>query len=627
MRNLILENVSAAEIEAVLNEVGPRPLMPPREDPCWRDVAGFFPVDRWIGEITARAEAERREGLPELTAGLYADFSATGRRRAFEEVYFSRRRRLGDVAVAALFAGEEDEAGWMADLVERAENILAEESWALPAHVEDPSGKDPYAIDLFAAETANLMAELVTVFGERFPDGLVRRIRSRLQKTVFHNYLERWDRFAWTRQTHNWNAVCHQGVLGAALAIEEDDALVAEIVRLGSRCLRRFLKGFTDDGGCSEGPAYWNYGFGWFTVLNEQLETRTGGRLSLFEGVPEIREIARFPCRVSLAGGKVVNFSDSVPEARFHPAFLQYLGERLNDDLLREESHFRYAEAASRPLRGEGRREDLFHHLRLFLYCPDDVPESPVPPIREDAWFPRLGVMVVHGSNGGKPVEFAAKAGHNREHHNHNDCGSFLYHVDGRRFAVELGSPEYTRDYLSGGRYGFLAARSLGHSVPLINNREQEAGKAFRAEVLEAEPEADPVVLRLDLTKAYPASAGCLRCLRSFSFDRRTCDLRVEDRFSLNVAKALETALITDAEVSREGDSILLTRDGIQVLVALGTGGVLADIERHKWKNHAGQWAVVSRLVIRPAKLATESVLGYTLRPAPSTGSLRSPEP
>ncbi len=615
MRNLILENVSAAEIEAVLSETGLRPLLPPREDPCWRDVAAFFPVNRWIGEITARAEAERNDALPELTAELYADFSATGHRRAFEELYFLRRRRLGDVAVAALFAEEADERGWMADLVDRTESILAEESWALPAHVEDPSGKDPYSIDLFAAETANLMAELVTVFGERLSESLIRRIRLRLQTTIFQNYLERWDRFPWTHQTHNWNAVCHQGVLGAALGLEEDNALVAEILRLGSRCLRRFLKGFTDDGGCSEGPAYWNYGFGWFTVLNEQLETRTGGRLSLFEGVPEINEIARFPCRVSLLGGKVVNFSDSVPEASFHPAFLQYLGERLNDDLLREESHYRYAEAASKSLLSGGRREDLFHHLRLFLYCPDNVAENPQPPPREDAWYPRLGVLIVRGGEDEFPVEFAAKGGDNREHHNHNDCGSFLYHVAGRRFAIELGSPEYTRDYFSGERYRFFAARSLGHSVPLINDCEQSAGEECGSEVLAADPDADPTVLQLDLTNAYPAAAGCLRCLRSFAFDRRTGALRVEDRFVLNRVKSLETALITDARVSIEGDAIVLTQDGIRVLVALDEGSVLADVERHEWKTHSGRPAEVSRLVFRPSTLAAECVLGYTLRP------------
>lgn len=53
-------------------------------------------------------------------------------------------------------------------------------------------------------------------------------------------------------------------------------------------------------GGCSEGPGYWGYGFGLFAVLNKQLETRTEGELSLFEGNPHIREIALYgPTSVS----------------------------------------------------------------------------------------------------------------------------------------------------------------------------------------------------------------------------------------------------------------------------------------------------------------------------------------
>ncbi len=615
MRNVLLEDVSRSEIARTLRETGTRPLIPPREDPCWRDEAVCFPVDRWLAEIRAQAVRHAGEPLPELTDDLYADFARTGRRRLFEEVYFERRRRLGDVAVTALFAPEGEELEqWLALLLPCAESILEEESWALPAHVKDPSGKDPLEIDLFAAETANLLAELLTVFGDDIPAPLERRIRERLRREIFANYLERGEEFPWTGATHNWNAVCHQGVVGAALAIEEDVELVAEIVRRAGRALRLFLGGFSDEGGCSEGPAYWNYGFGWFSVLNEQLETRTGGRLTLFEGDPRIREIARFPCRVSLAGGCVVNFSDSEPKADFRPSILQYLGERLDDDDLRDEARYRYAELGTESFPQGGIREDLFHHVRLFLYCPDDVPPEPEEPPREDFYFPRLGVLVARGHGRGDiPVEFAAKGGDNAEHHNHNDCGSFLYHAGGRRFAVEIGSPEYDRDYFGDLRYTCLAARSLGHSVPRINGCEQRAGQPYRAEVVEVDRAGDAVVFRLDLTRAYPPAAGCVRVLRTFRFDRTRGWLEVEDTCALTEAATWESALVTDASVAIDGDAVLLDRTECRVRVDPGSGTRLNAVESYAWRTHAGEPATVRRIVFVPESLESRTAVRFTL--------------
>ncbi len=78
----------------------------------------------------------------------------------------------------------------------------------------------------------------------------------------------------------NWNAICHEGVVGSALTIERDHYLVARMLMFMKRYLPIYLSGYGNDGGCSEGPAYWQLGFGWLCALNEQLEIRTNGKLS-----------------------------------------------------------------------------------------------------------------------------------------------------------------------------------------------------------------------------------------------------------------------------------------------------------------------------------------------------------
>ncbi len=110
------------------------------------------------------AEVESGELLPELTENLYQDFYKTGARSNFEAIYFERRRRLSRAAICALL--EPEDSRWMASTRYKTHEILDEFSWALPAHINTFSGKDPMHIDPFAGETANLMAHLVDLFGD-----------------------------------------------------------------------------------------------------------------------------------------------------------------------------------------------------------------------------------------------------------------------------------------------------------------------------------------------------------------------------------------------------------------------------------------------------------------------------
>ena len=77
---------------------------------------------------------------------------------------------------------------------------------------------------------------------------------------------------------------------------------------------------------------------------------------------------------------------------------------------------------------------------------------------------------------------FAAKGGNNDENHNHNDIGHFLCVFHGEMLLTDLGAGEYTKDYFGDGRYDILCNRSMGHSVPLVNGREQCAGREYRAD-------------------------------------------------------------------------------------------------------------------------------------------------
>ena len=81
--------------------------------------------------------------------------------------------------------------------------------------------------------------------------------------------------------THNWNSVCHAGVVGAALALLSDPNERALFIYGAEKYSPFYLSGFGDDGYCSEGLSYWNYGFGNYLQLAMAVEHATKGNIDL----------------------------------------------------------------------------------------------------------------------------------------------------------------------------------------------------------------------------------------------------------------------------------------------------------------------------------------------------------
>lgn len=619
--NLLTGKWTIPRLETLLRNRPPTPLLPPLGASPWKRAAEKPLVRRLAFPLRILAEKEWATPQPRLTDALYASFRRTGVRLPFERVYFERRRRLARAAAGLLLSAPDDP--WrerlLRSLTDKFTAVFEEVSWALPAHVnwhnDDRSGKEPLQIDLFAAETANLMAEMLDLFGAVLPAALQERVRARLQRDIFRNFVDRHAEFHWPKVTHNWNAVCHQGVLGAALSQLDDPALLARMLFLARRSLPLFLGGFAKDGGCSEGIGYWSYGFGWFVRLNEQLEMRTGGRLSLFDGDAHVRRIARFGPGMALAGGKLVNFSDNGAEGGLPASLLSYLGRRLRDADCARAAREGFRRLAAEGLDAHAERCDFFCLGRLFLDCPAEAPSAATgAALPKDRFLPDLAVMVAHGRDRkGRLWDFAAKAGHNDEHHNHNDCGGWLLNVDGVRLVAEIGAPEYTKGFFGPERYTFLAARTLGHSLPLINGREQAAGREFSSRIVSHRLTPSRADLEIDVTAAYPKDAGCRRFVRSFRFDKKAGALTVRDAFRLDAPFAVESGLVSLLPIRIARGIATIRSDRLTLDIRPDPGTKLARVETHAYRAHEGADATAYRLVMAPAKEAVALRLGVTL--------------
>lgn len=618
MRNILLNPPTKTELEAILAKTEKQPMLPKLGNPIWKAVSQRPHLNGYVDYFIDKVREEVATNLPILTEEHYTSFHLRGERLEFDQVYQERRRLFTQSALAALLA---DDPGYFLPVVfERWESTLDEESWAFSAHVTNPTGRDPRSLDLKACETANTIAEFMDIFSSVAPPKLIERSHTRIQYMidVFLDGDE--SPWGWFRSSHNWNAVCHQGIIGAALNAETQmDRLVEVLLRMAND-LPNFLNGFTEDGGCSEGPSYWGYGFGWFCWLNEQLEKRTQGALSLFHENETINRIARYGIHFHVPPASQLNFADCHAFGNLPAGLIAYLGKRLNDPLLKECADALYAEISRKPRSIEGQnvnRKDFFNISRELLYSPDMIPEATVFPT-SDCVYPDLGVWNVRGYDASTNINWsaAAKGGHNAEHHNHNDCGSFVVHLNGIPMISEIGMPEYVKRYFRADRYSFLASRSLGHSVPLINGCEQRAGKEFMARILNADTGEYPE-FAVELVGAYPESAACTSALRKIIVSRDPFSVTASDEITLSERFALETALITFAEVkTKDETSAILQWKGQTLSVEVNDGTRIDRIEPYEFLDRDGVHCAVNRLVFTSSNaFQHKCTLSYNMVP------------
>ncbi|TDL63290.1 hypothetical protein E2R58_24865 [Paenibacillus amylolyticus] len=519
-------------------------------------------------DLKAYAERALKEPMPSLSFRLYRQFSDTGERKAYEQTYFDRRGRLATVAMLAL---DTDRPDALQALEEMLWDVCGEYTWCLPAHlgtgeINQVDGN----IDLFAAETVHMLAEIVNIHTERLDRLVIERVRSEAERRIFTPLYREQRKFHWQTADHNWSAVCGGCCGMAALLLLEDEFTLQESISHTVSCMNAFLSGYGEDGGCAEGIGYWVYGFGYFTYYAEMLREYSEGELNLLTG-SKITAIAAFPLRVHLSGGTFVNYSDSSEQEEIPSGLLSLLASRvglqvdlpLHIPLLTYDPCHRWA-----------------HLLRNVMWSDPAVygDEGASAQAERGFIFQNLGWMIAKGSldspdtkrTNGEPLQVAisVKGGHNDEPHNHNDLGQFIIHCGGENILCDPGAGLYTQAYFAPGREQLLHISSSGHNVPLIEGQEQSSGRQAQAHVLEAKLAEDGGELNttLDLTSAYPGAASLACYTRQFHWKRASggsssgVELRLIDRFRWKSRMVSSAEPFSSVDESDAGYSSIVER-------------------------------------------------------------------
>ncbi len=444
--------------------------------------------------------------IPSLKYTEYNMFFETGNRMTYEKNYFFKRKRLNTLALLALIFPENEE--YIEKLQNTIWSICDEYSWVVPAHIWDYPLIDKHTIDLFASETGYALSEITFLLGDRFSEFLINRINDEIQTRIIDRFINNIQ--GWEESRANWAAVCAGSIAAAFMYMRPDlFRLVSPRINL---CMEHFLSGYYDDGVCLEGLGYWEYGFGFFIWYADMLKDFTNGEEDWFKN-EKVKSISSFAQKAYLTQNSTITFSDGVPGTKIMLGMIHFLKSV-------------YGECISVIPIENCKTDDhcgrWCQHIRCFTffnpeYLNEKFENNAEYFLEDSAWYIKKTPA----------YSFVMKGGHNDEPHNHNDVGSFIIAKGDKQFITDIGSGEYTKQYFRPEtRYTILCNSSLGHSVPIINGKQQGTGAEFSGEIT-----ANNNVVTVDMKNAYPEaslkklirtaelSESCIRITNSCEFD------------------------------------------------------------------------------------------------------------
>lgn len=559
----------------------------------------------------AAAEAALAEPWPGLRASVFADYRRNGDRSRFEHLHFGRRRILRDLVLGA---GVSDAARFTDPIMDAVWSICEESFWGVPAHsfsrhyrqLPLPAVDEP-VIDLFAAETGAQLAWTRYLLGDRLSEAggeaFDARVVAEIDRRLLTPLLERDDWF-WLAQegqlVNNWNPWVCSNLLVATLLTEADQDRRAVLVSKIIAALDAYVDQLLPDGGCSEGQSYWAVGPAKLLDCLDALYGASAGSLDGF-GLPRVAALSRYPVAMHVGGREMIQHADGHGQWLLEASVLHRAGRLLDDPQARQLAiHLRDADEP----RPERARTNLWRGLSE-LFEPGYLQSPPQrAPLIEQRWFPDLQVLLAR-EQGGSTDGFVVcmKAGHNAEHHNHNDVGGVSIAVDGQPLVIDPGVGVYSRKTFSPQRYDLWEMNSDWHALPIIDDTVQLPGAEHAARTVTIHEDDHGVALSAELIDAWPQTVGLDSYSRTTRLDRTRRQVVITDSWQGTGVKSLVLPLTLASEPRIDGSSVTFEGDNGTILARIeGAAAISAEVKQLDDPNLVGLWGrQIWRLMITPS--------------------------
>ena len=479
--------------------------------------------------------------IPVLPAIRYLDFSRDGNRSRFEALYFDRRRALHALLMAECL---ENNGKYMESIVNLVWAICEESSWVIPAHIgtELPDIENvPYYIDLFSAETGSVLAWTLYFLRSRldaYSPLIARRVELEISRRILTPYLQR-DDMRWMglnhdRPVNNWNPWINSNVLACALLLETNEDRRARLANKVAASTQRFLDFYREDGGCDEGPAYFNVAGASVLDVLELFDIATNGKATVYHQ-PLIQNMARYIMYAHVSGPYHINFADASPRVSPDAMLLRRAAIRMGLNDLQSYAEGALSEGfADCPYRTDNTA--IYRRIRnTITYHRKDFENAQVSHTLSHS-FPGIQVAFARENYSGSGLYFAAKGGCNGESHNHNDIGNYIIYLDGEPALCDAGVETYRRETFNAERYNIWTMQSRYHNTVILGGSDQRPGTQYAASGFFFEDAGISALFRVDMAGAYGEDAHVTQYQREIILNRSMKEITVQDRFELNEA-------------------------------------------------------------------------------------------
>jgi hypothetical protein len=245
------------------------------------------------------------------------------------------------------------------------------------------------------------------------------------------------------------------------------------------------------------------------------------------------------------------------------------------------------------------KRSASAQHIVWYVPPPRQIPQKTL-----DCYFRGPVEIAVFRSawNDPEALFVGVKAGYNQVNHGHLDLGSFELDALGIRWVRDLGSdnynlPGYWDGKRGGRRWNYYRLNSKSHSVPLLNDENQDP--MATSNFTKFETENSSAFVLVDLTNAYKESAS--KVTRGVRMLRDRGAVLVQDEFEIEKPCELVWAMTTDAKIVLEKEWIAKLTLGNKKLIArvLSPYHAPFTVESAQQKPPQKTNKGVSRLVMR----------------------------
>lgn len=600
--------------------------------PKYSDRAGWAALSaKDSAAIVRRAESFIDYRWQVVPATGYLKYERTGDRKAMENPQGGNR-----AALIALMNGElvEGKGRFIDQLIDGAWMATEQTSWVLSAHTKNqrsgrclPDSREHY-IDLGSARYGAIMSLIYHFFKEEFDKvdpSISYAIEKSIRRNILDPYLDVRERRAqfwlgyYTDFLNNWTTWCNADVALCFLLVEKDQSRLDAALLQSAEAMDRWLAHIQKDGGCEEGPGYWDAAPGKFYDYLQIMYDASDGKFNLF-GNDRVRRMGEFASRAYIGNGYVVNFADADPTigSNFAESVWRY-GNAIGSREMKDYALYTMADTKNLSFKGpymnngdgyraiqclkfNGAMGKELDSLRFILNdaakvaakeaahdndteaaakgaahdnnangeakktARDEVVEAKekamgkiLQDLRKDVptgtWYPGTEVCYMRNSAG---WFLGTKGGYNDESHNHNDIGTCILYIRNIPVLIDAGVGTYSRKTFSSERYTIWSMRGEWHNIPCINGVAQEHGKGYMA--ADAVCDIDKCTMSLNLLKAYPDSAEVDSWKRAYTLSTKgQPKMTITDSFTLKSRKAADVEhFLVQGNVWLAGETLTL---------------------------------------------------------------------